>query len=102
MATSFASGTSHYRHSRRGGGVESALAALGVQGPPYVWRSAADFASRPSLLGTTDAVIDVLSRRPASGSDVLLQLDEVHPFDDTWGVLLNRELWTFEPTIAQP
>ena len=31
-----------------------------------------------------------------------LEVDEVHPFDDTWGVLLNRELWTFEPTIAQP
>ena len=30
------------------------------------------------------------------------QVNEVHPFDDTWGVLLNRDLWTFEPTIAQP
>ena len=31
-----------------------------------------------------------------------LEVDEVHPFDDAWGVLLDRGLWAFEPSVAGP
>ena len=31
-----------------------------------------------------------------------LEVDEVHPFDDTWGTLLDRGLWAFEPTASKP
>ena len=30
------------------------------------------------------------------------EVDEVHPFDDVWGALLDRELWAFEPAVATP
>ena len=31
-----------------------------------------------------------------------LEVDEVHPFDDAWGALLDRGLWAFEPGGAPP
>ena len=31
-----------------------------------------------------------------------LEVDEVHPFDDAWGALLDRGLWAFEPLLARP
>jgi len=32
----------------------------------------------------------------------VLEVDEVHPFDDTWGTLLDRGLWAFEPIREIP
>ena len=30
------------------------------------------------------------------------EVDEVHPFDDSWGTLLDGGYWAFEPTVASP
>ncbi len=30
------------------------------------------------------------------------EVDEVHPFDDSWGTLLDRRYWAFEPSVAIP
>ena len=30
-----------------------------------------------------------------------LEVEEVHPFDDVWGTLLDRGLWAFEPALLQ-
>lgn len=32
----------------------------------------------------------------------VLEVDEVHPFDDEWGALLDRGLWAFEPGGEAP
>ena len=31
-----------------------------------------------------------------------IEVTEVHPFDDSWGTLLNQDLWAFEPGNARP